>query len=291
MHEHHKKIAVLYHGGCPDGFGGAYSAWKKLGDTAEYIPVKYGNPPPEGLAGREVYIVDFCYELPEQLEKLAQTTKRLVVLDHHKSNQARVESAPEHVYDVNRSGAGIAWDFFHPNTPRPRLIEHLEDDDLYRFTLPETKAIVIYLGVNPHNFEKWDSFATQLENPTTRTELMNDLRKYEEYFEILAQHAAAQAKMVNFEGYECFFANTHPFISMRSRVGRILIEKKPPIALITSAHPKGYGVSLRSNGTVDVSELAKKHGGGGHSQSAGFGIEWGQPLPWIFLEDDLPADK
>jgi len=78
---------------------------------------------------------------------------------------------------------------------------------------------------------------------------------------------------------------------MRSRVGRILIEKKPPIALITSAHPKGYGVSLRSNGTVDVSELAKKHGGGGHSQSAGFGIEWGQPLPWIFLEDDLPADK
>src|SRR3990167_11323403 len=65
MHEHHKEIAVLYHGGCPDGFGGAYAAWKKFGDTAEYIPVKYGNTPPEGLAGREVYIVDFCYEKVE----------------------------------------------------------------------------------------------------------------------------------------------------------------------------------------------------------------------------------
>src|SRR3989344_3757446 len=46
MHEH-KKIAVLYHGGCPDGFGGAYAAWKKFGNMAEYIPLKHGKPAPK----------------------------------------------------------------------------------------------------------------------------------------------------------------------------------------------------------------------------------------------------
>ena len=42
----HDNISVLYHADCPDGFGGAYAAWKKFGDTAEYIPVKYGRTPP-----------------------------------------------------------------------------------------------------------------------------------------------------------------------------------------------------------------------------------------------------
>ena len=89
MHEPHKEIVVIYHGKCPDGFGGAYAAWKKFGDTATYLPADHGDAPPEGLEGREVYLVDFCYEIAEQMERLARTAKRLVVLDHHESARAR----------------------------------------------------------------------------------------------------------------------------------------------------------------------------------------------------------
>ena len=46
-----ERTIVAYHGNCPDGFGGAYAAWKKFGDTAEYLPLSYGKPVPEGLAG------------------------------------------------------------------------------------------------------------------------------------------------------------------------------------------------------------------------------------------------
>src|SRR3989338_9515798 len=46
------KTAILYHANCPDGFGGAYAAWKKFGDSAEYIPVKHGKPIPENLTAR-----------------------------------------------------------------------------------------------------------------------------------------------------------------------------------------------------------------------------------------------
>src|SRR3990167_10123181 len=82
MHEHHKDIAVLYHGNCPDGFGGAYAAWKKFGDSAEYIPVKHGKPIPEGLAGKKLYLIDFCYP-KDIMDTLIATADSVTVLDHH----------------------------------------------------------------------------------------------------------------------------------------------------------------------------------------------------------------
>ena len=41
----------------------------------------------------------------------------------------------------------------------------------------------------------------------------------------------------------------------------------------TIHHPKQYQVSLRSDGTVDVGEIAFVFGGGGHPSAAGFTIE------------------
>ena len=63
-----KKNVLLYHANCPDGFGSAYSFWKKFGDDMEYIPVKHGQPPPEGLSGKNVYIADFAYKRDILLE-------------------------------------------------------------------------------------------------------------------------------------------------------------------------------------------------------------------------------
>ena len=39
-------------------------------------------------------------------------------------------------------------------------------------------------------------------------------------------------------------------------------------------------VSLRSDGSVDVSKLAKKYGGGGHKAAAGFSFKVGRKAPW-----------
>ena len=38
---------VIYHADCTDGFGAAYSAWKQLGNRAEYHACKHGTPPPD----------------------------------------------------------------------------------------------------------------------------------------------------------------------------------------------------------------------------------------------------
>lgn len=279
------QIVVLYHGKCPDGFAGAYAAWKKFADTAEYLPVDHGDAPPEELEGREVYLVDFCYETAEQMNMLAKTAKRLVVLDHHESAKAFVENAPEHVYDETRSGATIAWSFFHPGTPVPRLMKYLEDGDLYRYVLPETRDIFSYLLVLPFEFPAWDELALGLEDDAKRAGILNKAAAYTEFFEALARSSVERAKKVRFEGYEVYFVATHPNITMKSYVGHELYEKLPPFSLIVTAHPNGFGVSIRGDGTVDVSKIAGKYGGGGHPGSAGFFIPNGSAMPWVEIDD------
>lgn len=280
-----KPIVVLYHGKCPDGFGGAYAAWKKFGDSATYIPADHGDAPPEGLDGREVYLVDFCYETAEEMSALARATKRLVVLDHHESAKAFAESAPEHVYDEARSGATIAWSYFHHGTPVPRLMQHLEDGDLYRYALPETRDIFSYLLALPDDFLAWDELARALEDDAAREAVLKKAAAYTEFFEALARSSVERAKKVQFEGYEVYFTASHPSITMKSYVGHELYAKLPPFALVVTAHPNGFGVSIRGDGTVDVAKIAEKYGGGGHPGSAGFFVPNGETMPWTEVDD------
>jgi oligoribonuclease NrnB/cAMP/cGMP phosphodiesterase (DHH superfamily) len=280
-----KKIVVIYHKRCPDGFGAAYAAWKKFGDTAEYIPASYGDDALEGLEDKEVYLLDFSYELPGEMERLAKITSRFVALDHHQSSKHLTEIAPEHVYDEKRSGASIAWAFFHPDMPLPRLIRYLEDGDLYRYALPETRDVFSYLVVQPDDFPLWDALMHTLEDDTARTTFLITAAAYTEYFELLAKISVEAAKKVSFEGVECYFSTAMPSITMRSYVGHELYKKLPPIALIVSAHPDGFGVSIRGDGSIDVSAIAQKYGGGGHPNSAGFFIPNGASVPWVEIED------
>ncbi|MHB0865406.1 MAG: DHHA1 domain-containing protein [Minisyncoccota bacterium] len=282
---HHKHIAVIYHKRCPDGFGAAYAAWKKFGDTAAYIPAGYGDAPLEGLEGKEIYLLDFSYELPGEMERLAKIATRFVVLDHHESSKRLVEIAPEHIYDKERSGATIAWSYFHPETPLPRLMQYLEDGDLYRYALPETRDVFSYLTVQPDDFAVWDTIMQKLEDDTAKVELLAKAAAYTEYFELLAKLSVEAAKKVRFEGHKCYFTTAMPSITMRSYVGDELYKKFPPLALIVSAHPDGFGVSIRGDGSVDVSVIAQKYGGGGHARSAGFFIPNGTEMPWKEIED------
>ncbi len=280
-----KQIVILYHKRCPDGFGAAYAAWKQYGDIAEYIPIGYGDPLPDGLEGKEVFLLDFCFELPGEIEKLKKVTKRFVILDHHESSRGRIESAPEHVFDVKRSGATIAWSFFHPDTPVPSLFTHLEDGDLYHYKLPDTRDIYSYLTAQPDNFKTWDRIAKALESEGPRKRLLKKGLEYTKYFEALAALSIEAAKKVRFEGYECYFATSLPSITMRSYIAHELYIKSPPLALVVTAHPDGFGVSIRSDGTVDVAEIAKKYSGGGHPGSAGFFIRNGAQMPWVEIEE------
>jgi hypothetical protein len=281
-----ERTVVLYHGNCPDGFGGAYAAWKKFGDTAEYVPLSRGDEAPvELVSGAEAYFIDFSYG-QATMDRIKSAAKRLVVLDHHEGVEEVVKSMPEHVFASDRSGAGIAWDYFHPDASRPKLIDHVEDDDLFRFSIEDTREIMTYLEVQPFEFGVWDAFARKLDDPAGREAMLATARAFREHFEKLAAYSVEHAKLISFEGYEVYFAATHPIKSMKSLVGHLLARKKGPFALVATAHPEGYGVSIRGDGGIDCTKIAQKYGGNGHPDASGFIVPTGLPMPWTLIKEE-----
>ncbi len=283
-------IVVLYHGGCSDGFSGAYAAWKKFGDSATYVPLARGEEPPyQEVTGKHAYFIDFCYP-QDIMDRFVAEAAAVTVLDHHEGVSDVITSMPEYVYQPEHSGAVIAWQYFHPDTPVPQLLLHVEDIDLYRLSLPDTRPLITYLEVQPMTFETWDHMATMLDDATAREQMLETARMYTEYFEKLSAYSIEHAKLVSFEGHEIFFATTHPIKSMKSYVGNQLVQKHGPFALIVTAHPNGYGVSIRGDGSVNVADIAQKYGGNGHPNAAGFLIPREGPFPWTAIEHEDSRD-
>ena len=279
------RTIVFYHGSCPDGFGGAYAAWKKFGDAAEYIPLTRSEDALPDVSGADVYFIDFVYE-KARMDAVAAEANSLIALDHHEGVREVTESLPGSIFDNNRSGASLAWGYFHPDTPLPKLLSYVEDDDLFRFALPDTRAVLSYIAIRPYTFEAWDELAAILENSTEAEAFLIKVRTYAEYFELLAAYAVEHAKLIDFEGHRVYFATAHPFKPMKSLVGNLLAKKRGPFSLVVAAHPNGYGVSIRGDGTIDVSAIARKYGGNGHKSSSGFLIPADGPMPWTLVEDD-----
>ena len=285
------KTVILYHGKCFDGFGGAYAAWKKFGETAEYIPLSRGEEPPvERVRDAEAYFIDFCYP-QEIMDQFRAAAARLVVLDHHEGVQEVIENMPEHVFDSERSGAVIAWQYFHPDTPVPTLLTYVQEGDFYRFVLPDARNILSYIYTTEHDFRLWDELRERLESETERRKIIEKGATYTEYFEILVARLIARGKKARFEGYECYIGFGSDFFA--SDVGNGLAKKLPPIALVINAQTDGgLRVSLRrdKNSDVDLAKLAQKYGGNGHPYAAAFSLPWGAPIPWTLLNDETSRD-
>ena len=101
------NTVVIYHANCPDGFGSAWSFWKKYGNDIEYYPANHGDPPP-GFDGKDLFIVDFSYPR-EILLSLKERANSVAVIDHHLSAQKDLGDLEFCHFDMNHSGAYLAW--------------------------------------------------------------------------------------------------------------------------------------------------------------------------------------
>lgn len=273
--------AVLYHSNCYDGFGAAYCAWLKFGAGADYIPVGYGTPPPDLSKYDTVYIVDFSYPREVMLEICRE--RKVVVLDHHKTAQANFKDLKHPnltaIFDMNKSGAMLAWEFFHrfdsvdtshPNWdlpfPAPRLIEHIQDRDLWTYKIPGSREVHAALVSYPMDFQLWDKFNVD--------ELIVEGKALIRLYAQLVDNICKKPFMTMIAGYMVPVVNTS---IAWSEVGEKLGDMFPdaPFVACFTEFEKEQMWSLRTSKNhrdFDVSAIAKQFGGGGHAAAAGFKI-------------------
>ena len=271
-----KNIVILYHAECSDGFGGAWSAWKKFKNKADYIGVKHGTAPPEGLKDKEIYFIDFIY--PEETTKeLIKNNKRVVAIDHHISAKKLVEMTQDYSYAIDHSGSVLAWRYFNPKRPIPRILKYIEDMDLWKFKIPYTMEILAWLNLSDFNFKIWDKLSGVLEKAAGRKRVIRQGKMVVGYEDKIIDKLILGAEEVEFAGYETSAVNS-PIFS--SQIGMKLTKIKPPIGIIWYQRNGKKVFSLRSNGKADVSVIAARFGGGGHKTASGFALDADQSFPW-----------
>jgi len=260
-------MKVLYHAGCDDGFGAAYAIWLKHGYQAEYIPVQHGQPFPEVSPGETVYVVDFSYSR-DILKRVADRCK-VVVLDHHKTAMEDLADLPFAHFDMNKSGAVLAWEYFHPNEPIPLLLTYVQDYDLWTKELAYTNENKAWRGSFPRTFCSWQEMALAISRDDKwKTEGEAILRSEKLHI----QHRVSQAFEVTIDTHVVLAVNETQYFS--EVAGELAKDTRYPFGACFFIRGDGLKIwSLRSDrnlGDFDVSAVAKLRGGGGHRNAAGF---------------------
>lgn len=266
-----KDLLVLYHDDL-DGFASAYCAWRKNGDEADYMAVNYGQDPPSNFTKYEyIDIVDFSYPRPvlEEMSKHLGGDSKLLVLDHHKTAKEDLVGLPYAVFDDSRSGCAMAWRNYCEGE-MPEILFAVEDRDLWRFDRAQTKEICAALDSHPRDFGLWDRYISSgLEGIY---DLVMEGSAILRYMDRLVEAHVRHAKPILWkDGEREFFVPAVNATMLQSEIGSVLCEGRPFSATFF-IRPDGAKVwSLRSKDSgLDVAEMARKRGGGGHARAAGF---------------------
>lgn len=288
------KPAIVYHANCPDGWCAAWVAYNALKEQQDAVatlhPANYGQAPPDLGDADTVYVVDFSYP-HKVLVEMAETC-RVVVLDHHRSaideicighhdypGEARWGDGAygdqyimrytdpyETVLDDNRSGAGITWDYFHHGKPRLDIVDYVEDRDLWRFALPESREVNAYLRTQPYALGPWDDFLQYCITAGDMARLgAGVLLHIDAYCRAAANHA-----------YWCEMGDRQfPIVNVTyescSEVADYLISHFG-VDMAGYFFESGDGLwqyGFRSRNGVTVHDHAQRFGGGGHPQASG----------------------
>lgn len=287
------KTVVMYHADCSDGFGAAYCAWVALGDEdVKFIGLRYGDIKEAedfdivlDKDTREVYVLDFSFP-PELMAHLRNRVQVVRWIDHHKTAfedlgldpEARYEVSAGHytLLDNSRSGAYLAAQHFLGAVPR--LLKHVDDRDRWQFDLPGTQEVYAALQLErPWKFERWHELIVE---DAKCAKLRRTGEAVLKVYEQQIRDISAAALYCNIDGKPGLAVNSREHIS---EVGNRLAQDCDAFGLIWyyDAATGMCNCSLRSVGDYDVSEIAKRYGGGGHKNAAGFRVHMHQLIGWL----------
>ena len=265
----------MFHASCLDGFTAAWVA-RKAAPNADFIPMNYGDKMPEKIAsatGKRILMVDFS--MPRADMEFISANNALMVLDHHKTAEENLKGLPYCMFDMNKSGAGMVADFlmeagtFDQNpediTNWIWLVNAVEDRDLWNFDLENTREINAALGMNDFKFEQWDEFVKR-----GSAQAIIEGTIILKYQARIIRYHIAKARDYDIKGYLVPTVNCSDKSIISELLNQLAIGR--PFAAGWCVEKDGtLSWSLRSDKDgLDVSEVAKACGGGGHPHAAGF---------------------
>lgn len=281
---------VIYHANCFDGITAAWVARKYFRDRGHEPEMKaayYTEAAPD-VKGRAVYIVDFSYPR-EVLTKMYEEAALLVVLDHHKTAKEALEGLPFCKFDMTKSGAMLAWEFFFPEQNYPGIVAYMQDYDLWKFEMYKSREFHAYCStLNKNDIDTIEALSV---NFGMRFEEYAKVGKVIlEYNEMLVKLMCKNPIWLNFHGHLVLasFGNT----TLKDGIGARLAEMntKTSVGLSINMGTEGrVALSFRSCRDGNAGAIAEALGSGGHRHAAGAGMSY-EAFTYI-LKEAIPFTK
>lgn len=267
-----------------DGICGALVLWFGLGRKGDLLSAQYGDDPPLDcwVKDREVWIVDFSYPR-EALEHMRSLALDLTVLDHHATAAENCAGLDYCMFDESRCGAKIAFDLmlglgWLQENESPALVDmlgilvsYVQDRDLWTWELEHSREMSAWLASWPRTLGGWLEIVQRLTRDgfgAARSAGASILRSNSR----LAEAMAAQAEEVERrqeKGPPLQVLLVNAPVLHSEVAANLLADRECDFVCAWRRVKDQYVYNLRST-TVDVSEIAKWVGGGGHKNAAGF---------------------
>jgi len=301
------RSPLIVHHDDEDGICGALTFWLATDKQAELIPAEHGDavPPDEIFENRAVFIVDFSYPR-EVLKRIDDLATKLVLLDHHKSAEQACKGLPFAHFDMQRSGARMAFDYVTqdakmvgPLSKDPDLMDRLDllsryvqDRDLWTNELEHTEEVTAWLRSFPKTIDAWYRIAQRfphqsVQGTTDFDEIITEgeaiLRRQKQDINWLLSLHRKGTYLSDDKILRVALVNSPLFASDIGH--RLIRDEDIDFACIYSVDKSGkYVYQLRSDTEqCDVSKIAKKFGGGGHKRASGFRSLF---TPDVFFDDE-----
>jgi oligoribonuclease NrnB/cAMP/cGMP phosphodiesterase (DHH superfamily) len=273
------RHVCIFHAGCPDGFGAAWSAWLSWGDGGTYVARGHDDAlRPQEFSGAYVLFADIAPP-PRAYRALGEQAGQLVVLDHHISAQRAFEADPflarelaeaghDVRFDLTHSGSTLAWSALHPNEPLPGLLAYVEDQDLWRWKLPRTHEINAAIASYPREFATWSALAS-----ASLDALAEQGAPILRAHRIEVERTLAKTQPLAIGGLRVEGVNAR---TQRAEIGHELATRArygTACGAVYRIEGRRVDVSLYSIGELDVAIIADSLGGGGHKNAAGFSVD------------------
>jgi hypothetical protein len=284
-----RKPLVVFHDHCLDGYASAWCFYHHDPDGFEFHGGRYQDKEfdkqlANGLFDdRLIYLVDFSYPLERMKQLLALKSSgqivKLIVLDHHKTALAMFIELRDYI-NLNidhctpeQSGCSICWNYLNPGKPLPRILQHIQDRDLWQFKLDHTREICIVLQSVPDmTYKRMNDFIFESDFNSMVT--------------IGSGLMMAQANRIKFALYRTDLGvdedgNIYACVNCTSDISELGNEmcklvsnegKRPAYSDIWYVNKDEVKHSLRSIGDFDVSAICKRYGGGGHKNASGYSV-------------------
>jgi oligoribonuclease NrnB/cAMP/cGMP phosphodiesterase (DHH superfamily) len=273
----------IYHNDA-DGCASAAVVRHAIGEDAIMHEISYGEPTPWKKIAKvkQVIIVDFS--LPLQDMRRIASERMLTWIDHHKSAMEEVNDEAREwagLRDLSEAACVLTWKYFFPHKPVPRALILIGDRDIWRQEEPDAGAFNEGLQqeqTQPNNDQLWkpllsDSLSA-VDSLISKGQPLLDSRLL-----AMRRFVSRYGFPVIFEGMRTLAVNRRGDADLGQHIrdlgydiGYCYLEGSQGGKIVTF-------VTLFSN-NVDVSEIAKKYGGGGHEGAAGFSfVRNASPFP------------